>query len=257
MKKTLLLLLMFPVVTYAQLGLLGGKNIIKTNLASDVIGNYNLTYERAIAPKLSLSLGIRYMPKVGLPGFIKSRVEDLIDDKNIKLEEFQMGNIAITPELRLYLGAGKMKGFYIAPYARYAEFDLRVPLTYNFKDLTNTDINATAIFNGKFKSFSGGLLIGTQFSIARKLVLDVWIIGGHYGTSTGTIVASEFNPAIDPNDPNQTSEFKKQVESVNDKDYGPFKFKGEVAPDYKSATFTSTGAWAGVRAGGVCLGFRF
>jgi hypothetical protein len=104
---------------------------------------------------------------------------------------------------------------------------------------------------------SAGLLLGTQFQIAKKLVLDIWIIGGHYGTSSGTINATNFNPSIDPNNANQTKAFKDEVESVNNKDYGPFKFKGEVSSDYKTATFTSTGAWAGVRALGLSLGVRF
>lgn len=149
-----------------------------------------------------------------------------------------------------------MKGFYIAPYVRYANFDLTVPMSYDYYAAGSSD-KAYALFTGNFKSFSSGLLLGTQFQIAKKLVLDVWIIGGHYGTSNGTILASDFYPAINITDPNEKAEFEKQVKSISDKDYGPFKFTGEIAPDYKSATFTSTGAWAGLRAGGVCLGFRF
>jgi hypothetical protein len=62
---------------------------------------------------------------------------------------------------------------------------------------------------------------------------------------------------LTPTIKNQKDEFKKQVESVNGEDYGPFKFKGEVSNDYKTATFTSEGAWAGVRALAVSIGFRF
>ncbi len=259
MKKLITMLVFIPVITSAQISILGGKNILKTNLSGDAIGNYNITYERSILKKMSFSLGVRYMPKSTMPQFIKDKVEELVDDKNIKISDFQMGNFAITPEFRLYLSAGKMKGFYIAPYVRYASFDLQVPVAYTYTDpnpLVGT-VNASALFNGTFKSFSGGLLLGSQFQIAKKLVLDVWIIGGHYGTSSGTIKATDFNPPIDPNNPNQTQAFKDQVESVNNKDYGPFKFKGEVSSDYKTATFTSTGAWAGVRALGLSLGVRF
>lgn len=255
MKKLILLLAFVPFLANAQ-KVLGGKNIIKTNITGDFIGNYNLTYERSLAKKLSLSLGVRYMPKSGMPQFVKDKVEQLVDDKNIRINDFQMGNFAVTPELRIYLSAGKMKGFYLAPYARYASFDLQVPVAYDYQDGLN-HVNASALFNGTFTSVSAGLLIGSQFQLAKKLVLDVWIIGGHYGTSNGTIVATNFNPPIDPNNANQTSAFKSQVESVNNKDYGPFKFKGEVSSDYKTATFTTTGAWAGVRAAGLSLGLRF
>lgn len=244
-----------PIFLNAQ-KIIGGKNIIKTNLFGNLVGNYNVTYERAFAKKLSFSLGLRYMPKTNMPSALRDVLEKQIDDKNMRLEQFEMGNFAITPELRLYLSAGKMKGFYIAPYARYASFDLKVPLSYDFTPIGQTE-KAYATFTGKFTSISGGLLLGTQFQIAKKLVLDFWIIGAHYGSSSGEIIASDFNPSIDPNNTAQTTEFKKQVESVNNNEYGPFKFKGQVSSDYKTAKFTTEGAWAGVRALGLSLGIRF
>lgn len=254
MKKLLFLFFILPGLVNAQ-KILGGKNIIKTNLTSDFISNYNLTYERSIANKFSFSVGVRYMPKSTMPQFVQDKVEQLVDDKNVNIKDFKMGNFAITPELRLYLSAGKMKGFYIAPYLRYSVFDLQVPVTYSYTSGAST-VNASAFFNGKFTAISGGLLLGSQFQIAKKLVLDVWIIGGHYGTSSGTINATDFNPSV-PNTPEAKKAFKDQVESVNGKDYGPFEFKGEVSSDYTTATFTTTGAWAGIRALGLNLGIRF
>ena len=254
MKKVIFISLFLPFFSNSQ-KLIGGNNILKTNITGDFIGNYNITYERSIARKLSLSVGVRYMPKQSMPQFLQDKVEQLVDDKNVLISDFKMGNFAITPELRLYLSASKMKGFYVAPYLRYSSFDLRVPVVYSYQDGANT-IDASSFFNGTFSAISAGLLIGTQFQIAKKLVLDLWIIGGHYGKSNGTIVASEFNPGI-PNTPEARKAFKDQVESVNGDDYGPFKFKGEVSSDYTSATFTTEGAWAGVRAAGLSLGIRF
>ncbi|MBC7652082.1 MAG: DUF3575 domain-containing protein, partial [Deinococcales bacterium] len=45
MKKVLYLLAFLPLVTQAQ-SLLNGKNIIKTNLSSLALRNYNISYER-------------------------------------------------------------------------------------------------------------------------------------------------------------------------------------------------------------------
>ncbi len=254
MKKLIIILLFIPFCTNAQ-KLLGGKNILKTNILGDAITNYNITYERSIAKKLSLSVGLRYMPKSTLPTFLKDKIESLADDKNLRLSDFQMGNFAITPELRLYLSAGKMKGFYIAPYVRYASFDMQVPMTYDYTSGGNAE-KGSALFNGTITSFSGGLLLGTQFQIAKKLVLDLWIIGGHYGTSSGTMVVTDFSPAID--DASKRSGFDAVIDNINNKEYGPFKFKAEVdKPGYTKATITSTGAWAGVRALGLSLGVRF
>jgi len=256
MKKLIIILAFVPFFSNAQ-KLFGGKNIIKTNITGNLVGNYNITYERALARKFSLSVGFRYMPKSTLPTFLKDKIESLADDKNLRFSDFQMGNFAITPELRLYLSAGKMKGFYIAPYLRYASFDMQVPITYDYIPPGSTE-KASALFNGTITSFSGGLLLGTQFQIAKKLVLDLWIIGGHYGTSNGTMTVSNFSPAIDKNNSSQTAGFDKVINEINNKDYGPFKFKAEVnKPEYTVATITTTGAWAGVRAAGLSLGLRF
>lgn len=252
MKKIVTLLLLSPLITNAQLGILGGKNIIKTNLTGDAIGNYNITYERSILKKMSFSLGVRYMPKGAVP--FKDELAKLINDPNVKVNDFQLGNFAITPELRLYLSAGKMKGFYIAPYGRYASFDMTVPIAYSYTE-TGTGLKKTAevLFDGKITSMSGGVLLGTQFQIAKKLVLDIWIIGGHYGTSSGTVNATNFTPAITTQQ--QADALQTQLNDL--KEVGPFKFEGKLAADWKTATITSTGPWAGVRGLGLSLGFRF
>ena len=140
MKKFIIILLLFPLITKSQ-SLIGGKNIIKTNIFGDAISNFNLTYERSLLKKMSFSVGVRYMPKMGMPQFVKDKVESTIDNKNVRISDFQMGNFAITPEVRFYLGRGKMRGFYIAPYVRYASFDLQVPMTYDYTRLYRKSIS--------------------------------------------------------------------------------------------------------------------
>jgi hypothetical protein len=249
MKKLIFALLLFPAITNAQLGILGGKNIIKTNLSSYALNNYNITYERSFLKKLSFSVGFRYMPKSSLPSAFKDEVEKLIDNKNIKISEFQLGNFAITPELRLYFGVGKMKGFYIAPYARYASFDIQLPVTYDDQNGTNL----TVPFTGKINSISGGVLLGVQTQIFKKLVLDIWIVGGHYGSSSGTITA--VTPNLGP-DKNAIAWKNLQASLDGFNVDGPFKFSGKVTSS-TTAEIYETGPWAGVRALGLSLGVRF
>ncbi len=247
MKKLIVLLLMIPFFSNAQLGILtGGKNVIKTNLSSLAINNYNLTFERSFLKKMSLSVGIRYMPKSQLP--LKGMIEKLIDDPDVKINDFQVGNFAITPEVRFYLSAGKLKGFYIAPYARYATFDVSIPITYANPNYTT---KPTVLFNGTIKTFSGGLLLGTQFSIAKKLVLDFYIIGAHYGSSSGTIDAVNISPAM--NTQQEKDALQSQLNEL--KEVGPFKFDGKVT-SATTANITSTGPWAGIRALGISFGLR-
>ncbi len=237
-----------PIIAFSQISLIGGKNIIKTNISGNIIQNYNITYERSLAKKLSLSIGVRYMPKSTVP--FKEKLEEFINNNDVKVNDFQMGNFAITPELRLYLSKGKMKGFYIAPYARYASFDVSVPITYTNSGLLTT--KATALFVGKINSISGGIMMGTQFNIAKKIVLDFWIIGGHYGSSNGTIYAVDINPQM--NSKTDRDALQAQLDEL--KEVGPFRFEGKVTSN-NSAEIKSTGPWAGIRGLGLSLGVRF
>jgi len=245
MKKIILLFALLPVLGKSQ-SLIGGKNIVKANLSSLAFGNYHATFERSILKKMSLSVSYRYGAKKALP--IQETVSKYFDDPNLNLGRFELGNSAITPELRLYLGLGKMKGFYIAPYARFATFDFTMPIKYS------TPLGVKdADFVGKIKSTSGGLMFGTQYQILKKLVLDIWIVGGHYGTSKGELVADiSKNPA-----PVGSSERTSLQNAINGLDLSPFKVTGTIAADGRSATLISDGPWAGVRALGFSLGLRF
>jgi hypothetical protein len=245
MKKIIILLAVIP--AFAQAQLLGGKNIIKANLSSLAFGNYHATFERAILKKMSISVSYRYGEKKALP--LEKLTRDFIDDPNLNFGRFMLGNSAITPELRLYLGMGKMKGFYVAPYARFANFDFTIPVKYQ------TGFNATpeADFVGTIKSTSYGVMFGTQYQILKKLVLDIWIVGGHYGTSSGELIADiSKNPA-----PIGSSERTSLQNAINGLDLSPFKVTGTIAADGRSATLLSDGPWAGVRGLGLSLGFRF
>ncbi|MCE3283565.1 MAG: hypothetical protein K0Q66_2302, partial [Chitinophagaceae bacterium] len=172
MRKLLpLTLLLLPAICLAQ------KNAVKVNLSSLLLNNYHIQYERKILPKITVNLGFRYMPKSGLPLEETLNKYGGLDDPSLKLGEFEMGNTAITIEPRLYLSKKALKGFYIAPYARMATFDLNLPFSYSYDSDPGpgvTTTTKTATFVGKIKSTSGGLMFGTQFSIAKKLALDIW-----------------------------------------------------------------------------------
>ena len=242
MKIIILAVLLFPLLAQAQLG---GKDIIKTNLSGYVINNYYFTYERNIVKHLSASISYRTMPKGNLP--FLSTVESMFTNTNFDFTQFKIGNTAITPEIRIY-SHKNMRGFYIAAYARFATFDFTAPLNYTY---TNGAISqsATALFDGKISSTSGGLMIGTQHNIFKKFVIDIWIIGGHYGTSNGTLVAT-----INHNMSAQEQQgLQNQINSIK---ADPFTVTGKVTSP-TSANLVSNGPWAGIRGLGINLGFRF
>jgi hypothetical protein len=253
MKKLLFILALICSLQVHAQKLIGGNNIIKGNLTSFALKNYQLTYERSLNRFMSLSASYRYMPKGGLP--LKSTVKKYIDNSDINYDLFQMGNNALTFEGRFYLGLQKMSGFYIAPYARFANFDLSAPVEYTYTpDATvgaiigNTPITKTANLNGIIKSSSYGAYIGMQKQLLTKLVLDIWFIGGHYGNSNGTLdfVAPEKLP---------TQAVAALQKTLDDTKVNPFEIKSKVTQN--GATADMKGPWAGFRGLGISLGLRF
>lgn len=232
------------------------KNAIKINLSSLVFRNYHLQYERQLAKKLSLNLGFSYMPDGGLPmeKLVRDYFPEIFDNGYIDIGKFTAGSMAITPEIRWYLGKRAMKGFYIAPYARYSSFDLGLPLKYTYDSDPGpgvSNVTKTGVFNGKITSFSGGLMFGTQFNLGKRIVLDIWWIGGHYGSSKGDLDLIASLPTAE-----EREAVRVAVDDYRD-DIPIFEYErvGPVTPN--GAKIRASGPWAGIRALGINLGFRF
>ncbi len=243
MKKIIVLFLCLPFCAGAQ-SLIGGKNIIRWNLSSLALRNYHFTFEHSITKRLSLSLSYRTMPKGSVP--FQSMLENAIKSTQINFSKFEMGNTAITPELRLYLGLGRMKGFYLAPYLRFASFDISAPVKYTITTGPATGQSKEALFSGKITSTSPGLMIGWQFQLATKIVMDIQLIGGHYGTSKG-----DLNFAASLNSDEQDALRKSLADIKPD----PFKFTSTV--NANGAQIKTDGPWAGIRGANIGIGFRF
>ncbi len=97
-----------------------------------------------------------------------------------------------------------------------------------------------------FKGFGGGLLIGAQFIIAKKVSIDWWILGGHFGVAS---LHGEMDSQIVQE--NQYS-FYEQLEGV-EIPYGTKTF--EVKGSKASINFDGI-PFGGIRSG-LCLGFAF
>lgn len=245
MKKWLVLLLCIPFVSEAQVPVLSGKNIVKLNLSSLVAKNFHLTYERKLTGRISASLGFRTMAKGSLP--FKSTFESLVDGTDFNFNKFEMGNTAFTPEIRFYLGKGNLRGFYVAPYLRFASFDITAPIKYTYNSGSG-NVTDEAPVAGKIKSTSGGIMFGTQHRIFKVLTLDIWIIGGHYGSSNGDLrVTKAFNTQ------QERDAVKAELDGIDAK---PFKFKNAVVTS-TGASIQADGPWAGIRGAGINIGFRF
>jgi hypothetical protein len=239
-----------------------GKNIIKVNLSSILLNNYNITYERQVGKHVSISLGYRYMVNGDLP--YQAQIKDNLKFDNIDIGNFKMGGYALTPEIRFYLSSKHiMKGFYIAPYARYSNFDVTAPVTYTTSVIVPPNpvpqsFSKTAPFTGNITAFSGGIMLGMQYNLGKHAVIDIWLIGAHYGSSNGDARAT-FSPALSatPPAPGYDSEQQSLQKAINNIKADPFTVTGKVDPSGTFATLNSTGPWVGIRALGINLGIRF
>ncbi len=260
MKKTLLLFALLPVLLSAQQNTdslkvsdtatiarksnkyIGSKNILKVNLSSLAFNNYHFTFEKLIHNKVSFAVSYRHMPNGNFP--MANNIKDVINNKDINIAGSKIGGYAITPEFRFYAKKG-MKGIYLAPYFRYTNLDLSIPITYSLAVGAPTK---TAVFNGSLTAASGGLMVGLQKQIFKRITLDIWIIGGHFGHGTGNLVAN-YSTITEP----EREALQAELDNI---DLNPFVFKTGTVTTTK-ANIDSDGPWAGVRAAGFSIGFRF
>ena len=252
MKKIFTLFFIIIAFNASSQSLVGGDNILKTNLSADAINNYNITFEKSINRFISLSVNYKNMPLSKLP--LKSIAKKFIDNPAIDFDNFKFGNTTITFEGRFYLGLSKMSGFYIGPYIRYGNYDLSVPINYTYTpenpspNISLPPVPVNANLDGTIRTQSYGAHVGMQFQLLTKLVLDISFIGGHYGTSTGKL---NFMAPIDFPKPAQV-ELQRILDNTK---ANPFSLKSVV--NARGAITDTIGPWWGLRGLGIGLGLRF
>lgn len=217
-----------------------GKNLVKLNLLALPLRNISLGYEHQIGRKVTAGLGVRLMPKGGLP--IRSTISDLIDDPETdrQLDELEIGNVSFTPEVRFYMGKEVMRGFYLAPFARISNYNVEMPFEF--------DVNGTTQLiplSGKLNTFTGGLQIGAQWRLGGKMYLDWWILGPQYGSANGSIDGKKTLNA------QEQQELRNELQDIE----VPFA-ETTTTVNGSGARLDIKGPWAGLRAG-LCLGVRF
>jgi hypothetical protein len=90
------------------------------------------------------------------------------------------------------------------------------------------------------------MMLGTQFSIGKRIVLDWWI-GGVYGGSNKIQISAESNTWA------LTSSEITQIQDIFDVSNGVFDLKSDITAN--KITITSDGGIS--YRSGLCLGFRF
>lgn len=228
------------------------RNIIKTNVTAYLFKNINVTYERVINKKFSISATYSFIPssKVSfVDTFLKS--DNLGDIKNI-----DMSYSSFTLEPRIYLGKkGFGRGFYIAPYYRYSKIDLK---NYRYTYKTEVIVAGNVIpaempvdITADVSAHSFGLMIGNQWVLGKKenWVIDFSILGGHYGSSSGNLSAKSVNNL--GLSPQNQADLQKEL---NNLDIPLVKI--HATANNNGADAKIDGPWAGLRFG-LSVGYKF
>ena len=221
------------------------KNNIKISLNSLVFSNFQLQYERSLTKRIGVVVGYSFISKGSVP--FKSQLRDLASssqDSQGMFDNAELGYSAFTPEVRFYLGKGYGKGFYLAPFYRNLKYDITgVNFTYTNQIGGKDDID----MGGKLTANTFGLQFGAQFNLGKHLILDWWIIGPHYGSSSGDFVGVTSRTL---------TEFEqKELQKELDKIEFPLSDVNAKA-NANGATINISGPWGGVRSG-ISLGYRF
>lgn len=252
MKRTFLLLGTLCLSLYAQAQqywLIQPKNTIKWNVAALTTHTFSLQYERTLSERTSLAIGINGTPagKVPLAEAIRDRYLQEASQKNeAAAEDFarnaELSGWSVTPEFRFYTGKKPHQGFYLAPYARFAQYQFQ--WRYTFLD---QEVPRPSTVNGSLQVLGAGLLAGYQWQF-DQVTLDWWILGVGYHRNTLSLEA-----ATDLQDLTtaQLKELETYVEDVSVKGHHL-----QTTVHAKGATGKGSMQLPGLRMG-VCVGFRF
>jgi hypothetical protein len=218
------------------------KNNFKINLSSLALNNYSFGYERNLTRRLSFQAGYRIMPNTILGQTkLAKKIIDLVGGDNGEAEEdlnkISATNSSVTGEFRFYSGKKQgARGFYLSLYGRYMNLKFDYPYDYEAS-------NKLYIIplQGNLQGFGGGLMIGSKWLIAKRVVLDLYILGGHYGKLTGNINGITDLSTMSVEDKQQ---LKYEIENLF----------GDDGKKYLKTTVTNQGVYTIVD--GPFLGFR-
>lgn len=223
------------------------KNTIKTNLTAYAFRNINLTYERSINKTFAVNVSYASIGKGDVP-FLNTFIKE---ESRAEFKDIQFANSAFTIEGRVYFGEKYNSGFYLAPYYRYTKMKLD-HFTYQFEyynEETELYTELPLDMSGDISANSFGLMIGSQWVFGKNdnWVIDFWIIGGHYGFSTGDINGKSSRTMT-------ADEQAALQDDLNNLDLPIVKYEAEV--NANGGKIKVDGPWAGLRSG-LSFGYRF
>lgn len=185
MRKIIFFLFAFPLFISAQSDY---KNSLKVNASGLVTGIISVNYERALSSNLSFSNSFIYRPQKSIP--FGEQFDKLakkhgvgitgVDFEYIFVNLAQIGVKSYSPELKYYFG-NKRNRFFVSVFGQYEDFDALVPASLEARyDGTVYTLDKVPI-SFDIKTISGGLMLGKQFKLGDRFVLDFILVGPHFG----------------------------------------------------------------------------
>lgn len=225
-------------------------NTLKVNLSSLLLYNFSVQYERVIGPSGSVTLGVNYRPDVGVPfgSFFKRLLEEEESELDIgrMIDAASMSFLSVTPEFRFYPGSkGAPNGLYLAPFVRYAKWDMVNVFEFTPEDTDPFDVK----FDGGLSYLAGGIMIGFQWQIGQRTTFDWWLAGPYIGAVDGSFFARGDQFTMSEQD---KREFEQEV---RDLDLIILDLDAQVKDD--GVDVFMDGYILGLRSMGFTIGFRF
>ncbi|WP_437920249.1 DUF3575 domain-containing protein [Sphingobacterium sp. LRF_L2] len=228
------------------------KNIAKLNLLPLTTGTFAFEYERAIAQKFSLGAMLSYRPSnLTVPFFtvwgewMASGNEDLYT----ALKKAKEGAFSGAIEGRFYpMQRGLMRGFYIAPYVKYAQYDLSFPFKISL-DLSELEYNTidNVDTRGDLSILTAGVGVGFQFKIWENIRLDWRVAAVGYGSAKGDLTGRAERKL----NPEEQQYLREQLD-----DLGDFSLIEEKIVNEDGVFIKANGGWTGVRTA-LSVGYQF
>lgn len=187
MKQILIILFLFVQFYF-------GNAQYKNKVSVNIPYIFNWAYERKISTKLSWQV-----TAFVVPNYTHKVVSIFFTERN------RYDGVGIIPELRYYPFAKvAMKGFYLAPFAQYIYLSRITTREYDdyysynvFTGSTTYIGDTTIVQRDNAMAIGGGLVLGGQIKISKKLNIDLYA-GGGYGA--GWLAEDLDNNTLNPNE---------------------------------------------------------
>jgi len=224
------------------------KNNIKFNVPGMILfNNYTFSYERMLSRKISVTGSFRFMPTKSVTS---TTIGQKIAEKFINASDYDnvtASNKAYTLECRFYGGKHPgARGFYVAVYGRYTDFDIYYP--YDFYSETND--HYLIPLDAKLHGIGGGIGFGAQWLIAKRITLDFTVLGAHFGSLNGNAIGKTDLSALSEKDKQNLEDEINSIIDISDKQY----ITSTVTSEGVQATIK--GPFIGIKTG-ISIGIAF